>query len=308
MNGNNLPAPADVVALYKKHNITGIRLYNPVPAVQEALRGQDLLVTLGIKNEDLENLAANQTAAIEWVNTNLLPYANASNYNYLVVGNEVIPGDLGKYVAPAMQNLYKAVDPHTFSFLKITTAVPSNILANSSPPSNANFADAVMNDMKAIIQALNSFREGNNILMFNVYPYFAYAADPTDIPLEFAQFTSTTPPVVDGDLKYFNLFDAMMDSFYSALEKNGGNNLRIVVSESGWPSAGNGNFTTIDLARTYNANFMNHVKNNGTPKRPANTISAFIFAMFNENQKSEGVEQNFGLFYPNMQPVYPIFN
>ncbi|PRQ46967.1 putative glucan endo-1,3-beta-D-glucosidase [Rosa chinensis] len=42
----------------------------------------------------------------------------------------------------------------------------------------------------------------------------------------------------------------------------------------------------------------------GTPKRPDEPIEAFIFAMFNENHKPKGEEQHFGLFYPNMEPVY----
>lgn len=64
----------------------------------------------------------------------------------------------------------------------------------------------------------------------------------------------------------------------------------------------------MNLAPTYNQNLMKHVMSNkGTPKRPNAYIEAFIFAMFNENLKPAGVEQHFGLFYPNKQPVYPLF-
>lgn len=37
------------------------------------------------------------------------------------------------------------------------------------------------------------------------------------------------------------------------------------------------------------------------------SLEGFIFAMFNKNQKQGGTgeeEKHFGLFYPNMQPVY----
>ena len=144
--------------------------------------------------------------------------------------------------------------------------------------------------------------------MVNVYPYFAYAADPADIRLEYAQFTATSPVVQDRNLNYYSLFDAMVDAFLWAMEGVGAAAVDVVVAESGWPSAGNGNFTSPDLAATYNKNFKAHLESNkGTPKRPGTSIDGFIFAMLNEDQKPGVVEQNFGLFYPNMNPVYPIF-
>lgn len=145
-------------------------------------------------------------------------------------------------------------------------------------------------------------------IMINVYPYFAYAADPVNIRLDYAQFTATSPVVQDGSLSYYNLFDAIVDAVIWAMEREGVTDVSVAVSESGWPSAGNGNYTNPDLASTYNKNFVNHISTNaGTPKRPKAFIEGFIFAMFNEDQKSAGVEQNFGLFYPNMNPVYNVF-
>jgi len=85
----------------------------------------------------------------------------------------------------------------------------------------------------------------------------------------------------------------------------GGSSVPIVVSESGWPSAGGDASTTVTNAQTYNQNLINHV-GTGTPKRPG-AIEAYIFAMYNEDQKQGAeTEKNFGLFYPNQQPVYTI--
>ncbi|XP_078179620.1 glucan endo-1,3-beta-glucosidase-like [Carex rostrata] len=304
--GSNLPPPSDVVAQFKKCNFQKIRIFNPNAQIQDALRGQGIRVAVSTLNNDLSSLANDQAAANAWVNTNIVPYMADTTYEFLVVGNEVVPGDLGKYVAPAMLNLYKAIEPiGALSQLKITTAVPMNTLGVSFPPSASNFADEVMSDMTAIINSLNSMWSGDSILMVNAYPYFAYASDPTHIDVAYANSNSSVPGVVDGNFEYHSLIHAMLDSFYAALEKNGGSSLGIVVGETGWPSAGNGNCTTTSLSESYNLFFHDYILGYGTPRRPNVKLDGFLFEMFNENEKPVGVEQNFGLYQPNMDPVYP---
>ncbi|CAN6337750.1 unnamed protein product [Urochloa humidicola] len=43
-----------------------------------------------------------------------------------------------------------------------------------------------------------------------------------------------------------------------------------------------------------------------TPRRPGKPVETYLFAMFNENQKAEGVEQHLGLFQPDMSEVYHV--
>ncbi|KAG4941093.1 hypothetical protein JHK87_044964 [Glycine soja] len=60
----------------------------------------------------------------------------------------------------------------------------------------------------------------------------------------------TDPNQGTNNFGYQNLFDAMLDSKYTALEKMGAPNLEIVVSESGWPSLG-GDGALVENAHAY---------------------------------------------------------
>ncbi|KAI4379568.1 hypothetical protein MLD38_005848 [Melastoma candidum] len=301
---DNLPSPTEVIAMYKKYNIGKLRLYQPDADVLNALKCSGIEVIVGTLNADLASLAEGIGPAQDWVDANLKPYYPEVNIKYLVAGNEVVPGDLAGYVAQAIGNLQRVLLSYNMNIL-VTTAVPLNILGSSYPPSSGAFSDSTKANMVSILQVLNNNQAP---LVIHPYPYFAYAADPVHIKLDYAQFASPSPVVTDGTLKYQNMFDAMVDAFYAAMEREGFSNLGVIVGETGWPNAGNGEITTPQLAQTYNKNFVNKILAGiGTPKRPHCPLDGYIFAMFNENQKAAGVEQHWGLFNPDQTPVYPLF-
>nr|XP_048326748.1 glucan endo-1,3-beta-glucosidase-like [Ziziphus jujuba var. spinosa] len=82
-----------------------------------------------------------------------------------------------------------------------------------------------------------------------------------------ALLSSENVAVKDGGLSCFNLFDAIDGALHAFMQKAVAPGLEAVVSESGWPSAGNGEFTIAKMARVYNSNLVRHVKSfAGTPK------------------------------------------
>ncbi|KAI7744829.1 hypothetical protein M8C21_018221 [Ambrosia artemisiifolia] len=298
---DNLPSPPQVISLVKSRNVARIRIFEPNHGVLDALQNSGVEVIIGTVNADIPKIASDINYAKNWVQTNVVPYAPTVKFRAISLGNEVNPGDLASMLH-ALNNLNDAVKSSGY-LIPVTTTIGVYLLARSYPPSQGDFSEAA----KPAMQQVAGFLASNGYpILVTAYPYFAYAGDPNNVPLQYALINSTEVVVRDGDLGYTNLFDAMVDGVYAALEKVGGGAVEVVVCESGWPSKGNGDFTTIALAQTYNQNLVKHVMNSGTPKKPGNKVETYVFAIFNEDQKSPGVEQNFGLFYPDMTEVYHI--
>jgi hypothetical protein len=295
VNGGSLPSAADVVQLYQSNGINLMRIYFPDANALQALSGTGIGLIMDVPNEKLGSLASDPSAAAAWVRDNVQAFPGVS-FRYIAVGNEVAGGDTAS-ILPAMRNIDGALADAGLGAVKVSTAVQSGV-TQGFPPSEGSFSQGHMGPIAQYLQSTGA------PLLANVYPYFSYIGNKGQIDISYALFTSPGTVVQDGSNAYQNLFDALVDTFYSALENAGAGNVGIVVSESGWPSAG-GDAATTDNAQTYNQNLINHV-GQGTPKRPG-AIETYIFAMFNEDQKPGAeTERHFGLFNPDKSPAYPI--
>lgn len=301
--GDDLPTESEVVSMYTSNGITGMRIYSPNHATLKSLQNTGIKLLMDVEGKDIQSIATNKVSAISWVMRNIKSYFPAVNFKYIIVGNEVIGKDdidIQQYILPAIRNINEALNQLGID-IKVSTSVDTTVLQVSYPPSSGSFTISAGKFLNPIIQYLET---NGAPLLANVYPYFSYSNNIDEIPLQYATFIESDTVVKDGLYTYHNLFDATTDSLYAAMEKVGCPNVSIVVSETGWPTAG-GLGASIENAKTYNSNLILHVPK-GTPKRPGIAIEAYIFAMFNENLKNEGVERNWGLFYPNKVPVYPI--
>ncbi|KAL7616229.1 hypothetical protein Lser_V15G02928 [Lactuca serriola] len=307
--GDNLPSEEETVNFYQRNGITRMRIYDPNPATLRALQRTNIELILDVPNIELESLT-NPSNARTWVQNHIQNYPEV-NFRYIAVGNEVDPNPMKynsrfvDFVLPAMRNVHRAiVDARLDNQIKVSTATYSALLANTYPPSEGVFHLNAINFTKPII----AFLAQNNLPMLaNIYPYFACRGS-ADVNLQYSLFTSG-PLVPDKDLMYSNLFDAMYDAHYAAQARLGGENVEIVVSESGWPSAGH-RVATPQNAGTYYRKLIEHVKEGkGTPARPGRYIEVYLFAMFDENLKDldgDDGERNFGLFKPDEGSKYQL--
>ncbi|KAL5719060.1 hypothetical protein ACHQM5_011892 [Ranunculus cassubicifolius] len=306
---DNLP-PAEQVARFLLQNtiINRVRLFDSNPITLKAFAHTGIEITITVPNEQIPNLTR-LSFAQQWITTHVAPYTPATNIVRILVGNEVISAANRLLIAslvPAMQNLHTALVGMSLDRrIKVSTPHSLGILSSSSPPSTGKFRKGY--DIVVLKPLLSFLRATNAPFMINPYPFFGCSKDTLDYALFRDNFG-----VLDENTgkRYTNMLDGQLDAIFSALKLLGFSDLDIVIAETGWPSKGDEGQVGVDVesAAQYNANLVRHVTSGlGTPLMPNRTFETYIFALFNENQKPGPIcERNFGLFQPDLTPVYDI--
>ncbi|KAB1215150.1 Glucan endo-1,3-beta-glucosidase 13 [Morella rubra] len=309
---NNLPPPSKVVQLLKSQGLDRVKLYDTDSEVLTALANSGISVTVALANELLSSTAADQSFADKWVQANISQFYPATKIEAISVGNEVFadPNNTTKFLVPAMKNIHASLAKYNLdSAIKISSPVALSALQSSYPSSAGSFKPELVEPV--IKPMLDFLRQTGSYFMVNVYPFFAYTANSNDISLDYTLFKQN-PGVVDSGngLRYSSLFDAQLDAVFAALSALKYDDVKIVITETGWPSQGDSNEIGASQANAalYNGNLVRRVlTGNGTPLRPKDPLNVFLFALFNENQKPGPTsERNYGLFYPSEQKVYGI--
>ncbi|CDP21254.1 unnamed protein product [Coffea canephora] len=222
-----------------------------------------------------------------------------------------------------MQSVYSALcSLNLQDKVSITTAHSLAVLQTSYLP----FAGRFHPDLTPCLTAILNFHlKTGSPFLINVYPYFAYKANPKQVPLEFVLFqpnsgilNSFRIPLfalyLDDpatNLHYDNMLFAQIDAVHFAVEFLGFKDdaVCVQISETGWPSKGDADEAgaTPENAKKYNGNLINKLVcgKKGTPMRPNADLNIYVFALFNENMKSSPTsERNYGLFKPDDSSAY----
>ncbi|KAL8148114.1 glucan endo-1,3-beta-glucosidase 14 [Apium graveolens] len=308
---NNLPSPSRVSSLLNSLNISRVKLYDADPNVLTAFSNSKVEFIIGLGNEYLQTMN-DPTKALTWIQQHLQPHLSRTKISCILVGNEVFASNatqLRPYLLPAMQSVYGALFNLGLSKqVYVTTAHSLQILSNSFPPSAGSFRD----DLTEYIEPILGFHsQTKSPFLINAYPFFAYKDSPDQVSLAYVLFQPNQgmkDPITD--LNYDNMLYAQIDSVYSAMRALGHTDVDVQISETGWPSKGDPNEVgaTVENAGLYNRNLLRRIEERqGTPARPWVPIDVYVFALFNENLKpGPSSERNYGLYYPNGNPVYDI--
>ncbi|XP_015886608.3 glucan endo-1,3-beta-glucosidase isoform X2 [Ziziphus jujuba] len=306
---DNLPPPDRVAQfLLQSTIINRVRLFDYNPDILHAFAHTGIAVTITVPNDQIPHLTK-LSFAQQWLKTNVQPFVPATNIVRILMGNEVLSTANKLFISnlvPAIQTLHTAlVNASLDRQIKVSTPHSLGILTSSSPPSTGKFRQGY--DTHVLKPLLSFLSDTKSPFMVNPYPFFGCSAE----TLDYALFRPNSG-VFDENTKllYTNMLDAQMDAVFSAMKVLGYEDLEIVIAETGWPSKGDPAQVGVDpkCAADYNGNLMRHVTSSaGTPLMPNRTFEAYIFALFNENLKPGPIcERNFGLFRPDMTPVYNI--
>lgn len=268
-----------------------------------------------VPNELINNISTNQTLADQWVKNNIVPFYPHTMIRYLLVGNEILsspPNTTWFNLVPTIRKIRFSVKKFGLGKIKVGTPLAIDMLESSFPPSNGTFrSDISEKVMKPLLHFLNRTK---SFFFIDVYPYFAWASQPTVINLDYALLNSKNITVSDPGtgLVYTNLLDQMIDAVYYAMKRVGYPDVRLFIAETGWPNAGGVDQIGANIynAATYNRNVIKKFTVKppiGTPAKPGVVVPTLLFALYNENQKpGPGTERHFGLLYPNGTNIYGI--
>ncbi|KAK1264784.1 Glucan endo-1,3-beta-glucosidase 13 [Acorus gramineus] len=311
-NADDLPTPDKVAQLIQVHQIKYVRIYDSNVQVLKAFANTGVELMIGIPNSDLLYFSQFQSNADTWMKNSILPYYPTTKITYITVGAEVTesPANISALVVPAMVNVLNALKKvGLHKKIKVSSTHSLGVLSRSFPPSAGAFSSKFASFLKPMLEFMV---ENQSPFMIDIYPYYAYRDSPSNVSLDYALFSSTSTEVIDPNtgLVYTNMFDAQLDAIFFALMALNFRTLKIMVTETGWPSKGSPREKAAnpDNAQTYNTNLIRHVINDtGTPAKPGEEIDVYIFSLFNENRKP-GLEseRNWGMFYPDQTSVYSL--
>ncbi|KAF2313568.1 hypothetical protein GH714_011785 [Hevea brasiliensis] len=255
--------PSTVVGMLKDNGFQKVKLFDADSDALNALSNTGIQVMVGIPNDLLNTLANSMEAAENWVAKNVSSHisTNGVDIRYVAVGNEPF------------------LSTYNGSFLGTTLPALQNI--------QAALIKAGLSTLVKVTVPLNA----------DVYETSTDLPSGGDFRADIHDLINSSA-INDGGTIYKNVFDANHDTLVWALQKNGYENLSIIIGEIGWPTDGDKN-ANLKNAQQFNQGFMNRIiAGQGTPLRPG-PLDAYLFSLVDEDAKSIQPAQQWCIMSPS---------
>ena len=273
------PTPPDFVSKTKIENLLAIiqphtswvRTFGAesgLEEIPEVAHTMGLEVAMGVFLGPDPTVNANQIS-------NLITKATAGFVDIAVVGNETqVFGALDEaQLVQYLKDVRQQLDDAGLMDIQVTTAEPFGTFVNSQPGSIFN-TDGSLKKMDIIANV--------DVVFLNIYPFFEDGIE-----------------ITEAVNKLEDLYQAAVYSINDAFPDE---NKTVVISETGWPSAGDppeiGGVPSLENAVQYLTESTQWAEDNG--------VDLFYFEAFDEEWKGPGdFEKHFGIWEANGQLKVP---
>ncbi|KAK2377115.1 O-Glycosyl hydrolase family 17 protein [Trifolium repens] len=301
------PPPQDrITTAMQNLKLTSLRLEEPNPTIIRSLLYTNISLFLTIPNYMVTPIANNRSIARAWIYTHVLPFYPRAKITTISVGNaflDVYPESINNLL-PAITNVHVSLRDLGIRKISVSTSFSFVTTVSSPfPPSSATFQEPPgVNLIGPLLQFLS---DTNSSFLINLYPYNLYRLRP-EIPLGIALFQEHPFNFRDDfttGVRYRNLFDIMVDAVVSSMAFAGYETIPVIVTETGWPSAGNELDANSGYAEIYLRGLVKHLKSGaGTPLLKDGVKAVYLYELFDK----DGSGRNWGILYPNGSTKYRI--
>lgn len=154
------------------------------------------------------------------------------------------------------------------------------LTGNFTRPSAAEFRPDIRDKM---VHFLHFLRVNHAPFLLEMFPIIDMERFGLDPAFAFAVDAASKLAIRDvNGAVYTNVFDWTYDCFVWALEKVNASDIRIVVSQIGWPTDGYAGANVTNAERFYRYLLPMVSSNKGTPKRPGAPIDVFVSTLQDE--------------------------
>lgn len=171
--GNNLPPPNLAIEMMNSMKVGRVKLYDANHEILGNLSKTKFQVSIMIPNNEISDIANNQTRADQWISNNVLPFYPQTMIRFILVGNEVLSFDSDKDrqvwndLVPAMRRIWSSLKANNLQTIKVGTPVAMDILETTFPPSRGTFRSDIQQTVVAPM--LNFLNETRLVLLLDVY-------------------------------------------------------------------------------------------------------------------------------------------